>query len=775
MLMSGSARSSRRNSPTHCFLPYGAELIRQYRKCHRKRWRSFLSPGRSSVFYKDPSSSSCMSLTVARMKRDDSASNLPHNETARQGKGYVTEHHGVWDILFMNEDYRMQLRRLIDDLPKSLPSFYQLVYDIYSLSPVLFILFCASQLWSNCQGAINLHFSSELLRVIEFCLKEGVSDYWSVGRSISMRLITVAFAGCISWYNERLLSRMRRRIISHFELRLMKAKLSHDLAKSGSAAHQINVTSHQAWSAFDEILRFVGWIVDALSQFTLIIHLARRNGGPFFALLCIIKPIVSTISRQSLWDKICIVKQTNEQYIRMEALTALTGKQYRQDVISGDLQDYIMAEYKSASQSFGDTSDADPWSLYEQFRSPFPEMTMNILGDLPVLYCAFLALTNPKNVSFASIAILQESANSMSWSVEVLVKGLDRFRKSLKQIRELYDAQKPSSDPTGGDRPPVGTNDATEIPGGMGFEFRDVSFMYPGSQTNTQALSNINLTIKPGQFVVLVGTNGSGKSTLVKLLARLYQPPETAAGGDDDDNDVLVAEPGATTGEMFIDSQLATSYTESSLRRSMAILSQDNLIYPGFSLGENIGLGYTPLLSDADATLEAADKAGATEVLKRMKNGVDTVLDPMSTHYSFNVREQEKGHPLKEVLKELRRPVEVSGGERQRIVAARTFMRFKSGKIRLLAVDEPSSALDAEAESALLENLLKERAGKTIIFVTHRFGKLTRQADLIVCLKEGKIVESGTHKELMKIDGEYKKLYDIQASAFQDDGTGIDS
>ncbi|KXN85020.1 Heavy metal tolerance protein [Leucoagaricus sp. SymC.cos] len=152
-----------------------------------------------------------------------------------------------------------------------------------------------------------------------------------------------------------------------------------------------------------------------------------------------------------------------------------------------------------------------------------------------------------------------------------------------------------------------------------------------------------------------------------------------------------------------------------------------------------------------------------------MKKGTKTVLNPLTETYQFNVYAQDKDHPLKKVLEELQRPTEVSGGERQRIVAARTFMRFNSGKIRFLAVDEPSSALDAEGEELLLDNLLKEREGKTIIFVTHRFGKLTKQADLILCMKEGQIVESGTHKELITIQGgEYKKLYDIQASPFRD-------
>jgi len=269
--------------------------------------------------------------------------------------------------------------------------------------------------------------------------------------------------------------------------------------------------------------------------------------------------------------------------------------------------------------------------------------------------------------------------------------------------------------------------------------------------------------------VVIVGANGSGKSTLVKLLLRLYQPDaanDTTTKGDEKQPE------NNPSPSILIDSIPASSYSESSLRRSMAVLSQDNVIYRGFSLGENIGLGFIPLLSDTDALHEAAEKACAEEVLARMTDGADAVLDPLTEYKSWNVT---KGHPLNKVLDKLRRPVEVSGGERQRIVAARTFMRFNSGQIRFLAVDEPSSALDAEAEELLLENLLKERAGKTVIFVTHKFGKLTKRADLIICMKEGKIVESGTHKELIQADGEYKKLYDIQASPFREDSEGTTS
>lgn len=193
--------------------------------------------------------------------------------------------------------------------------------------------------------------------------------------------------------------------------------------------------------------------------------------------------------------------------------------------------------------------------------------------------------------------------------------------------------------------------------------YRNVSFAYPGSQTRKGALRNINLTIKPGQFVVLVGSNGSGKSTLVKLLLRLYKPSNeiTYNSNATSHNDY---------GEILMDGEPASSYSETSLRQSMAVLSQDIIIYPGFSLAENIGLGFSPLVSDDKVIQDAAKKAGAKAVLERMKEGGDTVLDPLSEFWEFNIKQQDDQHPLKKALAELRKPVQVSGGEKQRIVAS---------------------------------------------------------------------------------------------------------
>jgi len=125
-------------------------------------------------------------------------------------------------------------------------------------------------------------------------------------------------------------------------------------------------------------------------------------------------------------------------------------------------------------------------------------------------------------------------------------------------------------------------------------------------------------------------------------------------------------------------------------------------------------------------------------------------------------------HPLQKVYDKLEKRAEVSGGQAQRLVAARTFMRIDSGDVKLVVVDEPSASMDPAGEYELFKELREAREGKTMIFITHRFGHLTKHADVILCMKEGELVEWGTHEELAAKKGEYYNLYHVQAQAFTD-------
>ncbi|KAF8903459.1 P-loop containing nucleoside triphosphate hydrolase protein, partial [Gymnopilus junonius] len=354
------------------------------------------------------------------------------------------------------------------------------------------------------------------------------------------------------------------------------------------------------------------------------------------------------------------------------------------------------------------------------------------------------------------IAMLQQSSISLKYSLAVVLHTSQRFRKSVTSVKSIYASSVVVNSITVGDTPYPRVDEKSEESNGskgMGFELRNVSFSYPGTQATVPALKDISLIIKPGQLVVIVGANGSGKSTLIRILSRLYDP---------------------SSGQVLIDGLPSSSYRIDDLHTATTLLSQDNLIYP-LSLGENIGLGYPECIDAEELIREAAEKGGALQVVQKLKDGMNTELDPVIEMISTGMYGN-KNHPLYVEMEKMRKPIDISGGEKQRIVAARSFMRFKSGKVKFVAVDEPSSALDAEGELELFKNLLAVREGKTMVFVTHRFGHLTRHASLILhvllvlfrCMKEGNIVERGSHAELMQKRGEYANLYEIQAGAFSD-------
>jgi len=246
---------------------------------------------------------------------------------------------------------------------------------------------------------------------------------------------------------------------------------------------------------------------------------------------------------------------------------------------------------------------------------------------------------------------------------------------------------------------------------GMSIEVSDVSFSYPNSKSEHDALSGVTFSIQPGQLVVIVGTNGSGKSTIIKLLSRFYD---------------------CASGSIRIDGIPIEEYRMDELRRGIAMLTQDHQLFP-LSLEENVKLGSAEAeaMVDRGKIEESVSAAGAEGIVKNFSSGYDTVLEPVKKGYVSFAGQGNKD--LEAMQKKLEKSINISGGEKQKLVAARTFMRlFTSSALKLVTVDEPSSALDPEAEYRLFANLRQGRKGRTMIFVTHRFGHLTKHADLIM-------------------------------------------
>ncbi len=265
----------------------------------------------------------------------------------------------------------------------------------------------------------------------------------------------------------------------------------------------------------------------------------------------------------------------------------------------------------------------------------------------------------------------------------------------------------------------ITTLDGTAVSGptpGDGVRFEEVSFVYPGQ--TTPALDRVSLHLQPGQKLALVGENGSGKTTLIKLLTRLYVPIE---------------------GRILLDGRDLNEWQLDTLRNRIGVIFQDFVRYQ-LKVGENIGVGDVEHVDARDQQQAAAEKAMAHPFIEEMDGGYDTQL----------------GRWFKDGR-------ELSGGQWQKIALSRAFMRKQAD---ILVLDEPTSAMDAEAEASIFDHFRAATEKQMAILISHRFSTV-RMADQIVVLTKGKISERGSHEQLMQQNGRYAHLFAIQAKGYQ--------
>jgi len=249
-----------------------------------------------------------------------------------------------------------------------------------------------------------------------------------------------------------------------------------------------------------------------------------------------------------------------------------------------------------------------------------------------------------------------------------------------------------------------------------GVRFEDVSFTYPGAEQ--PALEHISLHLTPGSSLALVGENGSGKTTLIKLLTRLYAP---------------------SAGRILLDGQDLAEWDERALRERIGVIFQDFARYQ-MLVGENVGAGDERFFEDETRWRAAADKGRASEFIDTLPAGYHTQLG-----------------------KWFRDGRELSGGQWQKIALSRAFMRTRAD---ILVLDEPTAAMDAQAEAEVFEHFRQLARERITILISHRFSTV-RMADQIAVLNRGRIVECGSHEELMRLEGRYAHLFTLQARGYR--------
>jgi ATP-binding cassette subfamily B protein len=313
----------------------------------------------------------------------------------------------------------------------------------------------------------------------------------------------------------------------------------------------------------------------------------------------------------------------------------------------------------------------------------------------------------------------QLSLGEMTMYILVFKQGQSAVSSSLNSINGMYDdhlyltslydfLEQPARTRPGGAK-------QGDSPG-AGLEITDLSFRYPGSEQ--LALDSINLKLTPGTSLALVGENGSGKTTLTKLIAGLYE---------------------LSSGDIRLDGTSLRRWDQRALQDRIGVIFQDFARYQ-WLVGHNIGAGDVTAFDDEQRWREAAEKGLAHGFIQDLPQGYRTQL----------------GRWFKDGR-------ELSGGQWQKIALARAFMR-KSADILIL--DEPTSAMDAKAESEVFQHFQASARDQILILISHRFSTV-RQADLIAVMDQGRITEMGSHEELMALDGQYATLFELQAAAYR--------
>lgn len=311
------------------------------------------------------------------------------------------------------------------------------------------------------------------------------------------------------------------------------------------------------------------------------------------------------------------------------------------------------------------------------------------------------------------------SLGDMTMYLTVFRQGQSTFSNALTSIGGMYEDNLYLSNlydfleeevPTSWGKATIGLNPQD------GIRFENVSFTYPGS--SKPALTNISLHLKPREKLAIVGENGSGKTTLIKLLTRLYTPD---------------------SGRIFLDGLDLQEWDVDVLRRRIGVIFQNFVRYQ-FTVGENIGVGDVEHLENKNRWRTAAEKGMAQSFIDQLPQSFQTQLGRWF-----------KGGQ------------ELSGGQWQKIALSRAFMRSQAD---ILVLDEPTSAIDAQAEFEIFNHFRAITQNQMVLLISHRFSTV-RMADKILVIENGEVIEQGTHEELLQLGGHYAKLFLLQAAGYQ--------
>lgn len=483
--------------------------------------------------------------------------------------------------------------------------------------------------------------------------------------------------------------------------------------------NQINISLLEDSEFYDKLERArtqttgrVGLMSNVLGQAQSAISIATLIAGlvyfePYLILLLILSIIPSFINE---------VRFSQQEYSLARSWTAERRQlDYLRFIGANDktakeiklfgLTDFIVDRFKNLSEEY-----------YELNRTLAVKRSalgflFNVLGSLSYYgaYVFIIYRVLSGTISIGELTFLSGSFNRLMKNLQEFFSRFTRISESALYLKDYFDFIDISVTSK--------TKEDVPLPKKImeGFTFKNVHFSYPGS--DHEILKDINFTLKAGEKLAFVGQNGAGKTTLTKLLLRFYEP---------------------TSGDILLDGININRFNKAEYQAFFGVIFQDFFRYE-FTIKENIAIGDIDELDNQPKIENAAELSLANDVIKELKHGYNQQLG-----------------------KRFANGQDLSGGQWQKVALARAYM--KNAEVMIL--DEPTSALDAKAESDVFTRFIGLTEGKTSIIISHRFSTV-RQANRILVLEDGKVIELGTHEELMRNDNLYAHLFSLQAEGYQ--------
>lgn len=543
---------------------------------------------------------------------------------------------------------------------------------------------------------------------------------WMAGDAASGRSLVVWFFGLalVVLTGQEVVRQMRQ-----FVERVLQLRLTHRIQRNIiDRASSLDLSFYESPEFYDKLQRAqlevgfrplstlrsaVGGIstVAALSSYVVVLTTLDWWLAPMVFLFAAPGFLVET--KYGRLGYLIVHRRTPEERVRSYFEEILTSNRHAKEVRLFELAEYLVGRWQALFDSFYRKDiDHARRSMIAELAATLSQTVAWIGFNVFVIY---RAITDP-SVTIGSFVMYTQAMERSSGSASALFNHVaDLYNNSL-YVRNLFEflEQRPTI---------VAPQNSVAVPTPFrrGITFDEVGFAYPG--TEVQVIQDVSFTICPGERIAIVGENGAGKTTLIKLLARLYD---------------------CTNGRILVDGVDIRNLDPIEWRRHIGVIFQDYIRYH-LTARENVGFGQIDSVDDIERISAAATLSDASGIVSRLEQGWETMLG----------KRFDKG-------------TELSGGEWQRIALARAFLK----DAQILVLDEPTSSLDAKREHEVYVRFNDLTRGKTTILISHRFSTV-RAVDRILVIERGRIIENGSHAELLNLHGRYADMFDLQARCYR--------